>query len=323
MAVDPQVRELLAGLDAAGGPRYIEMSAVDGREWFANLRRPLELPIGHVEDRTIPGPAGKLPVRLYTPVGATAGALPALVFFHGGGWVIGDLESHDPVCRALANASGCKVIAVDYRLAPEHPWPAAPDDCFAAVTWVVEQAESIGVEGQHIAVGGDSAGGNLAAAVTLRARAAQAPHIAFQLLIYPALDASMSLASIGENAEGYFLEKAGMDWFYGHYIPAGTDEKNPDISPMFCDDLAGLPSAYIVTAGYDPLRNEGRDYADRLKNAGVPVTYANYPGMVHGFFGFQATVDAAREAVQDAGQAIGKALNRKMTVEAVDRGRRT
>jgi len=323
MAVDPQVRKLLDGLEAVGGPRYIEMSAEDGRQWFNDLRRPYEVPIGHVADREIPGPEGEIPVRLYTPVEVTADALPALVYFHGGGWVVGDLESHDPVCRALANASGCKVISVDYRLAPEHPWPAAPDDSFAAVQWVVANADSIGVDGQRIAVGGDSAGGNLAAAVTLRARAAQSPYISFQLLIYPALDASMSLPSIGENAEGYFLEKAGMDWFYGHYIPAGTDEKDPDISPMFCDDLAGLPSAYIVTAGYDPLRDEGRDYADRLKNAGVPVTYANYPGMVHGFFGFQATVDAAREAVQDAGQAIGKALNRKMTVEAVDRGRRT
>ena len=308
MAVDPQVRELLDGLDAAGGPRYIEMSAVDGREWFANLRRPSELPIGHVEDRTIPGPAGKLPVRLYTPVGATADVLPALVFFHGGGWVIGDLESHDPVCRALANASGCKVIAVDYRLAPEHPWPAAPDDCFAAVKWVVEHAESIGVEGQRIAVGGDSAGGNLAAAVTLRARAAHAPHISFQLLIYPALDAGMGSASTQENAEGYFLEKAGMGWFYGHYIPAGTDVRIPDISPLYAGDLAGLPDAHVVTAGYDPLRDEGHDYAGKLKAAGVAVSYANYPGVVHGFFGFQATVDVAREAIQIAGSALAEAL---------------
>lgn len=309
MAVDPQVRELLDGLDSVGGPRYIEMSAVDGREWFRNIRRPLEVPIGHVEDRTIPGPAGELPVRLYTPVGATADALPALVFFHGGGWVIGDLESHDSVCRSLANASGCKVIAVDYRLAPEHPWPAAPDDCFASVKWVAAHADAIGVAAQRISVGGDSAGGNLAAAVTLRARAAEGPHIAFQLLIYPALDASMGSASTDENGEGYFLEKAGMEWFYSHYIPAGTDVKIPDISPLYADDLAGLPNAYVVTAGYDPLRDEGHDYADRLKAAGVTVTYANYPGMVHGFFGFQATVDVAREAIQTAGGALAKALS--------------
>lgn len=308
MAVDPQVRKLLDGLESIGGPRYIEMSAVDGRQWFSDLRRPYDLPIGHVEDRTIPGPGGGIPVRLYTPVDATAGVLPALVYFHGGGWVVGDLDSHDSVCRGLANASGCKVIAVDYRLAPEHTWPAAPDDSFAAVEWVIANAAAIGVDDQRIAVGGDSAGGNLAAAVTLRARAAQGPHISFQLLIYPALDATMGLASIGENAEGYFLEKAGMDWFYGHYIPPEADMEDPDISPLFSDDLSALPAAYVVTAGFDPLRDEGKDYALKLESAGVAVTHINYPGMVHGFFGFQATVDESREAVQAAGKALGAAL---------------
>ena len=309
MAVDPQVQELLDALESVGGPRYIEMSAVEGREWFQNFRRPSDIPIGHVEDRTIPGPAGETPVRIYTPVVATADVLPALVFFHGGGWVVGDLESHDPVCRALANASGCKVIAVDYRLAPEHPWPAAPDDCFAALDWAVTHADSIGVDGQRLAVGGDSAGGNLAAAVTLRARANQGPQITSQLLIYPALDAGMGFASVDENAEGYFLEKAGMEWFYGHYVPAGTDVTIPDISPLHAEDLFGLPQAYIVTAGYDPLRDEGHEYASKLKAAGVSVTYVAYPGMVHGFFGFQATVDVAREAVQAAGRALGKSLS--------------
>jgi acetyl esterase len=308
MAVDPQVQVLLDMLVAAGGPRFIELSPAEAREWFNKLRRPFEIPIGQITDRAIPGPAGDIPVRLYTPVDAAPGRLPVLVYFHGGGWVVGDIDSHDPVCRSLANASGCKIMSVDYRLAPEHPWPAAPDDCFAAVQWVVANAAALGVDASRLAIGGDSAGGNLSAAVTLRARAARGPHIAFQLLIYPALDASMALPSIAQNATGYFLEKAGMEWFYHHYIPDGAEVINPDISPLHADDLSGLPSAYVVTAEYDPLRDEGRAYAEKLKAAGVQVDYINYPTMIHGFFGFQATVDVSRQAVSQAGQALAKAL---------------
>ena len=308
MSVDPQVQVLIDALAEVGGARYIEMSAADARAWFSNFRRPFEVPIGHVEDRYIPGPGGDIPVRLYTPAEAKPAPLPALVYYHGGGWVVGDLESHDPLCRSLANASGCKVVATDYRLAPEHPWPAAPDDCLAALHWVVDKASSIGVDSNRIAVGGDSAGGNLAAAVTQRVRTANGPNIRFQLLIYPALDASMGLASIDANAVGYFLEKAGMEWFYGHYVPDNADIKHPDISPLFASDLSGLPPAYVVTAGHDPLCDEGRAYAAKLKSAGVPVEDAHYASMIHGFFGFQATVDVSREAVRDAAQALARAL---------------
>ncbi|ETW98893.1 MAG: hypothetical protein ETSY1_17005 [Candidatus Entotheonella factor] len=308
MPVDPQVQTLLNALEEAGGAKFVEMSAIDARTWFNAFRRPFDVPIGAVENRHIPGPGGDIPVRLFTPVNAGAGSLPVLVYFHGGGWVVGDLDSHDVVCRSLANASGCKIVSVDYRLAPEHPWPAAPDDCLAAVQWVVAHAAELGVDAGRLAVGGDSAGGNLAAAVTLRARAANGPNIAFQLLIYPAVDATMSLDSIESNGYSYFLEKAGMEWFYDHYLSHPADAKNPDVSPLFADDLSGLPPAYVVTAEYDPLRDEGRAYADKLQAAGVPVEYINYPTMIHGFFGFQAVVDVSGEAVRLAGEAVAKAL---------------
>ena len=308
MSVDSQVQVLLDALAAAGGAKFVEMSADNARQWFNGFRRPFEVSVGDVDDRLVPGPGGDVPVRIYTPAASQVSSLSALVYYHGGGWVVGDLESHDALCRSLASHSGCKVIATHYRLAPEHEWPAAPDDCQAVLEWVVANATTIGVDPNRVAVGGDSAGGNLAAAVALRARAAELPKIAFQLLIYPALDATMGLPSIQENASGYFLEKAGMDWFYGHYIPKTADPKTPDISPLFADDLADLPPAYVVTAGYDPLRDEGQAYAAELKAAGVEVEYVNYPSMIHGFFGFQAVVDVSREAVRDAAIALSKAL---------------
>lgn len=309
MSVDPQVRTILEVLAGLGGPKFVEMSAVDARAWFNSFRRPFEVPIGAVEDRSIPGPGGDIPVRIYTPVDAAAGPLPVLVYFHGGGWVVGDLDSHDAVCRSLANASGCKIVSVDYRMAPEDPWPASPDDCYAAVEWVVAHAAELGVDTNRLAVGGDSAGGNLAAVVTLRARAANGPHIAFQLLIYPAVDATMSMPSNESNGEGYFLEKVGMEWFYGHYLTDASDAKNPDVSPLFADNFSGLPPAYVITAEYDPLRDEGRAYAEKLEAAGVAVEYINYPTMIHGFFGFQALVNASGEAIRVMGEALAKALN--------------
>ena len=308
MPVDPQVQTILDALEAAGGSKFVEMSAVDARAWFNAFRRPFDIPIGDVENRQIPGPGGDIPIRIFTPVQTSSDPRPVIVYFHGGGWVVGDLDSHDVVCRSLANASGCKIVSVDYRLAPEHPWPAAPDDCFAAVEWVAAHAADLGVDANRLAVAGDSAGGNLAAAITLRARAAHGPHIAFQLLIYPAVDATMSLPSNEANGRGYFLEKAGMDWFYGHYLPNPAEAKNPDVSPLFAADLTGLPPAYVVTAEYDPLRDEGRAYAEKLQAAGVSVDYINYPTMIHGFFGFQAVVDVSKEAVRLAGEAVAKAL---------------
>jgi acetyl esterase len=265
-----------------------------------------DTPIGKVEDRGIPGPAQEIPVRVYTPVGAKDGVLAGLVFFHGGGFVIGDLDTHDDLCRNLANDSGSRVVSIDYRLAPEHPFPAAVDDCFAATRYIAARAAEFGIDPKRLAVGGDSAGGNLAAVVSQLAKIEGGPAIGFQLLIYPVtqLGAPVDTPSMRENGKGYFLEKDGMDWFTRCYCPDTKHRSDPRLSPLLCADLAGLPPAYVVTAGFDPLRDEGKAYADKLDAAGVPVTYVNYPGMVHGFFSMRGLIPKAREAVAAAAAAV-------------------
>jgi acetyl esterase len=265
-----------------------------------------DAPIGKVDERTIPGPAHPIPVRVYTPLGAKDGVLAGLVFFHGGGFVIGDLDTHDDLCRCLANESGCRVVSIDYRLAPEHPFPAAVEDCFAATRYVAAHAGEFGIDRKRLAVGGDSAGGNLAAVVSQLAKGEGGPPLAFQLLIYPVtqLGAPVDTPSMRENAKGYFLEKEGMDWFTKLYCPETRHRSDPRLSPLLCGDLAGLPPAYVITAGFDPLRDEGKAYADKLDAAGVPVTYVNYPGMVHGFFSMRGLIPKAREAVAAAAAAV-------------------
>lgn len=312
MSLDPQAKALLDGLAAdPNAPRLIDLPPEGGREMYRAMASMLDAqgtPIGKTEDRMIPGPAGEIPVRIYTPV-AGGGTSPALVYFHGGGWVIGDLDTHDALCRTLANEAGCKVIAVHYRLAPEHPFPAAFDDSFAAVEWVEKNASEIGIDPNLIAVAGDSAGGNLAAAVCLKAKAAKGPHIAFQLLIYPVTDAPRGTQSYKDFAEGYFLEAEGMDWFWNHYVlSAGADPADPFAAPLRASSLAGLPPAYVVTAGFDVLRDEGKAYAEALKEAGVEVEYVNYEGMIHGFFNLQGALDVARDAVKAAAKALKEAL---------------
>ncbi|MDO8288099.1 MAG: alpha/beta hydrolase [Parvibaculum sp.] len=310
MALDPQVKALLDGMAANPGPRIIDLPVAEGREMYRGLAAAFDaqgVPIGSVEDRTIPGPAGEIPVRIYTPVAAGSGTLPVLVYFHGGGWVIGDLETHDALCRSFANEAGCKVVAVDYRLAPEHVFPAAVDDCYAAVKWVAANGASIGADVTRIAVSGDSAGGNLAAVVSQIAKAEKGPKISFQLLIYPVADTNIDTASYTANASGYFLERDGMIWFFDHYLK-GADRNDPRIAPLKAASLAGLPKAYVVTAGFDPLRDEGRAYADALKAAGVDTVHVNYDGMIHGFFNLQAAFDVGREAVKAAAKALKEAL---------------
>ena len=312
MSLDPQAKALLEQMAAnPDAPRLIDLPPAGGREMYramAAMLDPQGVPIGKVEDRAIPGPAGDIPVRVYTPV-AAGGTGPALVYYHGGGWVIGDLETHDALCRTLANEAGCKVIAVDYRLAPEHPFPAAIDDAYAAVKWVEANASEIGIDPNRIAVAGDSAGGNLAAAVSLRAKAEKGPHIAFQLLIYPVTDAPRTTQSYKDFAAGHMLEAEGMDWFWNHYVlSAGADPKHPYAAPLHAESLAGLPPAYVVTAGFDVLRDEGKAYAEALKKAGVEVEYVNYEGMIHGFFNMQGVLDVARDAVKAAAKALKDAL---------------
>ena len=312
MTLDPQAKAILDSMaENTEMPRMIDLPPEGAREMYRGLAAALDaqgVPIGKVEDRTIPGPAGDIPVRLYEPV-AGGNGLPALVFFHGGGWVIGDLETHDALCRTLANESGCKVIAVDYRLAPEHPYPAASEDCYAAVKWVEANAADINVDANSIAVGGDSAGGHLSAVVCQMARANKGPDISFQLLIYPVTDEPGKTGSYDSFAEGYFLEKEGMEWFWKHYAGNGADQNDPYLAPLKAKDLSGLPPAYIVTAGFDVLRDEGRAYAEALKQAGVDVEYVNYDGMIHGFFNLQAAIDVSRDAVKAAAKALRDALS--------------
>jgi len=307
MPLDPQARLLLDQFASTGAPPLHEMAVPDARQLMDTLRTmsPPGVPVAHVEDRTVPGPAGEIPVRLYRPEGGTP---PLLVYFHGGGWVLGSLESHDSTLRDLCNASGCAILAVDYRLAPEHRFPAAVDDCWAATAWAAANAAALGADPGRIAVGGDSAGGNLTAVVAQLARDRGGVPLRFQLLIYPATDAATDTPSYHENAKGYFLELDDMRWFYDHYLGPDGDRSDPRASPLRTTDLRGLPPALVITAEFDPLRDEGEAYAERLRAAGVPVTLTRYDGMIHGFFGMGALLDQARTAVTEAAAALRAAL---------------
>ncbi|WP_420031983.1 alpha/beta hydrolase fold domain-containing protein [Streptomyces sp. cg28] len=262
--------------------------------------------VGEVEDREIPGaPDGPpIPVRIYRPEGDGTEPVPVVVFFHGGGWVICGLDSHDNTARALCRDAGAVVVSVDYRLAPEHRFPAAVDDAYAAVLWVAAHAGELGADAGALSVAGDSAGGNLAAVVAQVARDEGGPAIARQLLVYPATDARQKTGSFEENADGYFLTAAACAWFREQYLGPDGDPSHPRVSPLLAEELAGLPAAHIVTAGCDPLCDEGQAYARALKDAGVPVTESRFPGMFHGFFGFPELLEDARRALADVVEVI-------------------
>jgi acetyl esterase len=258
--------------------------------------------VAAVKDLEVPGPAGGIPVRVYRP--SEESDLPVLVYLHGGGWAICSIETHDVTCRELANGAGCVVVSVEYRLAPEHRFPAAVEDCYAALGWVAGHAASLGGDPARLAVGGDSAGGNLAAVVALLARERGGPRLCHQLLVYPITDHAFDTTSYRENAEGPLLTRETMRGFWGLYLAREEDGRNPLASPLRAPDLAGLPSAHVITAEYDPLRDEGEAYAKRLAAAGVPVVQRRYDGMIHGFFGFTAQIDRAGEAVADAAREL-------------------
>ena len=307
MPLDPQVSAFLDQLAAAEAPPPQEQTPEEARAGFALLAvvtGPPEDPVP-TEDRSLPGPNGEIPVRIYRPPGD--GLLPVVVYFHGGGWVIGDITSHDTVCHRLASGVPAVVVNVDYRLAPEHRFPAGVEDCDAATRWVSDHAADLGADPARLAVAGDSAGGNLAAVVARRSRDRGGPPIAFQLLIYPATDMTRSLASHTENGTGYLLETDTMTWFLDHYL-GGADARQPDASPLFAEDLSGLPPALVVTAEFDPLRDEGEAYAERLAEAGVAVTSSRYDGMIHGFYGMDRVIDTARSATDETVTALQKAL---------------
>jgi acetyl esterase len=287
MTLDPQVKALLDMLAAAGGPPLEDMPVPAAREMYLAMRPPIAgAEMASVEDRRIPGGAdgAQIGVRVYKPRGGD-GPFPIVAYFHGGGWVIGDLETHDHWCRTLASGVGAVVVAVDYRLAPETRFPAAAEDCFAATRWVAANASALGGDPGRLAVAGDSAGGNLAAVVSQLARDRGGARIAFQLLLCPVTEYGFDTASYRDNADGYLLTKNGMVWFWHHYLadPAAQG-RDPRASPMRAASLAGLPPAHIVTAEYDPLRDEGEAYAARLHEAGVAVTAKRYPGQIHNFF---------------------------------------
>ena len=227
-----------------------------------------------------------------------------LLYFHGGGWVIGNIESSDALCRILTNAAGCIVVSVDYRLAPEHPFPAAVDDAYHAAMWAAANAASFGGDPLRLAVGGDSAGGNLAAVVAQIARDRGKPAIRFQLLIYPVTDAACDTPSYSENADGYFLTRDAMQWFWNHYARSDADRNHPYASPLRASNLAGLPAALVITAEFDPLRDEGERYAERMRAAGTPVQLTRYDGMIHGFFAMGAMIDQGRTAIQQSAEAM-------------------
>jgi len=313
VSVHPQVQAVLERIARSPLPAHYTVPAHVARRIYRDTRGALApaAPAG-VEARLMlaSGPAGPVPLRAYRPPGTGKGErLPALVYFHGGGWVMGDLDTHDVVCRQLAAGARCAVFSVDYRLAPEHPFPAAVEDSVAATSYLAREAAALGVDATRIAVGGDSAGGNLAAVVALTARDAGSPAICFQLLVYPATDQRAELASHARNAEGYLLNRAAIEYFRGQYLPRREDWLDWRASPLLAPSLAKLPSAFVLTAGYDPLVDEGHAYAERLEREGVPIEYREYADMVHGFLLMGGAIDTANAAVEACCAALRAAFD--------------
>lgn len=299
MPVDPQIQFLI---DArAKLPPTHTLPVADARKQMAARAIPgLRIPsVASVVNRDMQGPAGSLPLRIYTPEGD--GPFPIMVFFHGSGFVVCDLDTHDPMCRNLCAGTGCVVVSVDYRLAPEHKFPAAPDDCLAATRWAVGNAGLLKGDTSRVLVAGDSAGGNLAAVTALRCRDEGGPALAGQLLIYPVTDYhTPGTPSYEENAEGCGLGRAGMEWFWNHYLADPSQAAHPHASPLRANNLAGLPPAYVTTAEYDPLRDEGEYYGQALQAAGVPTQIKRWDGVNHGFFFFVGIVDKSGAAMDEA-----------------------
>lgn len=301
---------MLSLLERAGRPRLDQLGPDRARaevERLSQLSEMAPLPVHRVEDRRIATREADLPVRVFVPRSGP-GTLPATVYFHGGGFVIGSLDSHATLCRLLAVRSGSIVVAVDYRLAPEHPFPTGVEDACAAFEWVHAHADELGIDARRIALAGDSAGGNLAAVVSQIMRDRGGPMPCFQLLVYPAVDLSRSFDSHRTLGEGYFLTESLMDWFLANYLTDLSHARDPRASPIVTGELAGLPPAHVVTAGFDPLRDEGEAYADALRAAGVPTTSRCYESLIHGFTGMGGLSDAAAHATEDLGEVLHRAL---------------
>ena len=309
--LDTHAKKILDAMAMTGAGSVSDLTPQQMRDAFSRLAKWVDVkdePVGLVQDGTLPGPGGELRFRIYRP--RHAGRWPALVYFHGGGCVFGSIETHDGICRLLAGGSDCAVISIDFRRAPEHPFPAAVDDAYAATTWVVEHAAELGLDPWRIAVGGDSAGGGLAAVVCQMAKRG-GPHLALQELFCPVMDMSSETPSRRTLASGYFLDQATIDWMLRHYCPPAMDLTDPRLSPALATDLTDLPPAQIHTAEFDPLRDEGEAYAKALRRAGVAVRYTCHEGMIHHFYGMAGAIPYARVAMKAAGSAIRSALTER------------
>ena len=307
MPIDQQSQAVLDRMAATGRPLLHTMVPQIARAFNAIPPDPGP-EVAKVEYRLIPGPARDILTRVYTPAGK--GPFPVLVWIHGGGWVLGNLEAADGSSRRLAVGAECVVVSVDYRLAPEAKFPAAPEDCYAVTSWVAQNAATINADGNRVAVGGDSAGGNLTAVVSLMARDRGGPPIVFQLMVYPVTDRSYGTRSYQECGDNYGLTKDSMVWFWDHYLTDESEATNPYVSPLRVKDLSGLPPALVITAECDPLRDEGEAYAERLRQAGVPATSTRYDGAIHLFFQLPSLIDSGKKAVLQASTALKAAFAR-------------
>jgi acetyl esterase len=311
MALDPQVQAVLNLIEESGRPQMHTLNAADARAQFEENVPLLDadpIDLHAVTDFEIPGSEAEIPVRLYRPAARQDGTLPLVVYYHGGGWVIGSRQTHDPICRLLANKVHCLVLSVDYRMAPEHPFPAAVVDAFDALKWAVENTAEQGIDGSRIAVAGDSAGGNLAAVMAHLARDTGLPELALQLLIYPVTSAERRHQSYRDFAEGYVLSQEMMDYFFEAYISDPAQVRDPRLSPLLADNHRGLAATEIIVAGFDPLRDEGIEYAKILAEAGNEVRLTNYAGMVHGFLQMSKMVAASHRLIHQCSEALKQAF---------------
>jgi acetyl esterase len=313
MPLDPLVKAFLDQASAMPRPKMWEMPLSLGRQGFAHMMTmmgPKDVPVGKIQNIVIPGPAGDIRARLYAPVATGGAAHPALVYFHGGGFVLGDLDTHDGLCRLFAQEGGFIMVSVEYRRAPENKWPAQLDDALAATRWIFENATSLGIDAGRIAIGGDSAGGHLAASVTQSVKEQGGFKIVFQMLLFPVTDLAADSGSMDRYAVGYLLEKQTIEWCHAQVLPPGADRSSAKISPLHAKDFSGLPPAYVMLGGYDPLHDQGLAYAEKLKAAGVQVTIADYGEMVHCFIYLQSVLPQAHAAVADAATAVAQALDK-------------
>jgi acetyl esterase len=306
--LDPEIQPIVDLMEAAPGPPAHLVPIAQGRAAHdletAEMSGPGE-EVAEVRELSVPGPGGPIRVRLYRPLDDRP--LPLVAYLHGGGWVMGTIDAFDPLCRALANASGALIASIDYRLAPEHPFPAAPDDARAAVRWLAANAEELGADPARLGIAGDSAGGNIAAVTARRLRDEGGPPLRFQALIYPACDSALDTPSYRENGSGFGLDPESVKRYWQLYLD-GADGRQPDASPLQAPDLAGLPPAFVLTVHHDVLRDEGESYARALEAAGVPVTLRRYDGAVHGFFRWLARAELSRRAVAEVGSALRAGL---------------